>query len=61
METIKEVLIKRDGMSPTDADDLIAQAQAEFDEHIGNSDLDAAENICKDWFGLEPDYVVEFF
>mgnify|MGYP003625485237 FL=1 len=61
MESIKEVLITRDGMDPTDADDLIAQAQAEFNEHINNNELDLAENICQEWFGLEPDYVIEFF
>ena len=61
MESIKEVLITRDGMDPTDADDLIAQAQAEFDQHINNNELDLAENICQEWFGLEPDYVIEFF
>jgi hypothetical protein len=61
MESIKEVLISRDGMDPTDADDLIAQAQAEFDQHINNNELDLAENICQEWFGLEPDYVIEFF
>ena len=48
-------------MDPTDADDLIAQAQAEFDEHIINNELDLAENICQEWFGLEPDYVIELF
>ena len=61
MESIKEILITRDGMDPTEADDLIAQAQAEFDEHINNNELDLAENICQEWFGLEPDYVIEFF
>jgi hypothetical protein len=61
MESIKSILITRDGMDPTDADDLIAQAQAEFDEHINNNELDLAENICQEWFGLEPDYVIEFF
>jgi hypothetical protein len=61
MESIKEVLISRDGMDPTDADELIAQAQAEFDQHLNNNELDLAENICQEWFGLEPDYVIEFF
>jgi len=61
MESIKEILITRDGMDPTDADELIAQAQAEFNEHIDNNELDLAENICEEWFGLEPDYVIEFF
>lgn len=61
MESIKEVLITRDGMDPTDADDLISDAQDDFNYRVARGDLDAAENICADWFGLEPDYVIEFF
>ena len=61
MKSIKETLIERDGMDPDDADALIADAQEEFDEYIQNNDLDAAENICSDYFGLEPDYIIEFF
>jgi len=61
MESIKKVLIKRDGMDPADADDLISDAQDDFNYHIARGDLDAAENICADWFGLEPDYLIEFF
>ena len=61
MKSIKEILIERDGMDPADADFFIAEAQEEFDELIEDGNLDAAENICSDWFGLEPDYVVEFF
>lgn len=61
MKSIKKILIERDGMKPEDADALIAEAQAEFDDFLAEGDLEAAENICSDWFGLEPDYVVEFF
>jgi len=61
MESIKEVLIKRDEMDPADADDLISDAQDDFNYRIARGDLDAAENICADWFGLEPDYLIEFF
>lgn len=61
MESIKEILIKRDGMDPADADDLISDAQDEFDHHIAFGNLTAAENICQEWFGLEPDYLIEFF
>jgi len=61
MESIKKVLIKRDGMDPADADDLISDAQDDFNYRIARGDLDAAENICADWFGLEPDYLIEFF
>jgi hypothetical protein len=61
MESIKSILIKRDGMDPADADDLISQAQKDFNELVENGDLEEAENICYDWFGLEPDYLIEFF
>lgn len=61
MKSIKEILIERDGMDPEDADALIAEAQEEFDDFLAEGDLEAAERICADWFGLEPDYAVEFF
>lgn len=61
MKSIKEILIERDGMDPDDADALIADAQEEFDMYIADGDLNAAENICSDYFGLEPDYTIEFF
>ena len=48
-------------MDPADADDLISDAQDDFNYRIARGDLDAAENICADWFGLEPDYLIEFF
>ena len=61
METIKEVLMTRDDMTPEDADDLIAEAQAEFDSYIAEGDVGSAEQICSDWFGLEPDFLIELF
>ena len=61
METIKEVLMTRDDMTAEDADDLIAEAQAEFDSFIAEGDTESAEQICSDWFGLEPDFLIELF
>ena len=61
METIKEVLMTRDDMTAEDADDLIAEAQAEFDNYIAEGDTGSAEQICSDWFGLEPDFLIELF
>jgi hypothetical protein len=59
METIKEVLMRRDGMSAEEAQDLIAEAKEALQEHIESGDLLAAEDICQEWFGLEPDYLME--
>jgi len=58
METIKEVLMKRDGMSEADADDLIAVAKMELYFLLDEECLDDAE-FCMEWFGLEPDYMME--
>ena len=61
MQTIKQVLMQRDNMTAEAADELIADAQATFDAYIQEGDTESAENICEEFFGLEPDYLVEFF
>jgi hypothetical protein len=63
MESIKEILMTRDDMTAEEADDLIAQAQDDFNAgyHVDRGELAAAENICSVWFNLEPDYLIEFF
>jgi len=60
-KSIKEVLMRRDKMTEADADELIADAKEDFEELIANGELNAAERICEDWFGLEPDYLTELF
>ena len=59
MRTIKQVLIDRDEMSPEEADDLIEAAQTELMELIEAGDFISAEDICAEYFGLEPDYLEE--
>jgi hypothetical protein len=49
--SIREVLMRRDGLSGEEADQLIAEAREELAE--GRD----PEEICADWFGLEPDYI----
>lgn len=58
MESIKEILMRRDGMTSDEADDMIADAQEDFDDRINDGEL--PYDFCKDWFGLEPDYLIEF-
>ena len=53
--------MERDEMTAEAAEDLIAEAQAEFDSLIAEGDTESAEQICSDWFGLEPDYLIELF
>lgn len=55
--TIKEILMSRDGMSEDDAQSLIVDAREDMMERIGNGEI--PNDICMEWFGLEPDYIFE--
>ena len=59
METIKQVLIRRDNMTSDEANDLIAEAIEAINDYLDDNDLDSAHNICSEYFGLEPDYLDE--
>jgi len=54
-ETIKEVLIRRDGMSPDNADELILQAKRDLEARLNRGEMPFY--ICEKWFGLEADYI----
>ena len=59
-ETIKEILMRRDGMTEAEALDLIQQAKEDLYERIMHpQDYDDQFGVCADWFGLEPDYLDE--
>ena len=60
MDTIKNVIMKRDGLSSEDADLLIDEAKSAFDTYLTSGDTISAYNICEEYFGLEPDYIFEF-
>ncbi len=59
METIKDILIRRDDMTPKDAHNLILAAKKKLAAYLADGDLDLAENICAEFFNLEPDYIFE--
>jgi len=52
-ESLKEVLMRRDGMEAEEADELIEEAQQAV------MDGDDPEEVLADWFGLEPDYAFD--
>jgi len=58
-ESIKEVLMRRDGISALEAQDIINQAKEALQEYIASGDLEAAENVCEEYFDLEPDFLTE--
>jgi hypothetical protein len=57
MKTIKEILMERDGMSASEADEIIAEAKEELMERIADGDM--PDDICQEFFGLEPDYITD--
>lgn len=59
METIKQVLIRRDNMTPNEAEQLITEAKNQLAEYLSNDDQVSAYDICREFFGLEPDYIVD--
>ena len=59
MVTIKRVLMERDEMSAEEADEKIAEARDALQEYLAAGDMMAAEDICREFFGLEPDYIFE--
>jgi len=54
---IKQVLMTRDGMSEKEADDLINDCKADLNERLEQGEM--PYDICEEWFGLEPDYLME--
>ncbi len=56
-KSLKETIMARDGHTSEEADSLIKEATDALFEYIEVSDNDSAENVCEEYFGLEPDYV----
>ncbi len=46
-------------MTPKDAHNLILAAKKKLAAYLADGDLDLAENICAEFFNLEPDYIFE--
>lgn len=59
MESIKEVLMRRDEMTEADADDLIEEAKELLANYLAQDEIELAEQVCAEMFGLEPDYLME--
>ena len=55
LDLIEDILVKRDGMTKDDAQALVAAARTDLYERLGRGEM--PEDICEEWFGLEPDYI----
>jgi len=58
-ETIKQILIRRDKITPYEADELITSAKESMEEYLAEGDTESAHDICAEYFGLEPDYLMD--
>ena len=58
-ESIKQVLMRRDNISSSAANQLIDEARNALFDYLSCNDQEAAENVCMEYFGLEPNYIVE--
>lgn len=56
-KSILEILVDRDGMTEEDAEELIELAREDLHERIDQGEQ--PDDICEEWFGLEPDYIEE--
>lgn len=54
-KTIKEILMERDGMSAEEADKQIKDCTNDLHERLAEGEM--PDDICSEWFGLEPDYL----
>lgn len=59
METIKDILMRRDKMLEAEAEVLIEEAREALSDYLLEGRISDAEEICYEYFGLEPDYIDE--
>ncbi len=56
-ESLLQTLMRRDGLTPKEAQDLINEAKEAMQEYVDDGDYSAWESVCEEFFGLEPDYL----
>jgi len=59
MLSIKKILMQRDGNSPEEAEKRIEEAKEAMHNYLASGDVMEAEDVCAEFFGLEPDYIME--
>ena len=57
MESIIEILMRRDSMTQEEAEQLVEDAKEELYARLEEGKM--PYDICVEWFGLEPDYLDE--
>ena len=57
METLKSILMDRDGCTAEEADIQISDAKDDLHARLAAGEI--PYDICEEYFGLEPDYIME--
>jgi hypothetical protein len=61
LPSVKSILMDRDNMSEGEAEELIIDFKSEMKTLLEEGpSLDELETLLEDYFGLEPDYLMEF-
>ena len=53
--------MRRDGLTARDAEVTIIKACEAFYRYLDADNQDATENVCDEYFGLEPDYLIDLY
>lgn len=56
-DSIKKVLMERDGLTEQEAEKRVEEAKTELHERLGKGEMPF--DICEELFGLEPDYLMD--
>lgn len=59
MESLKDAIMKSDGLTEQEAQKQINEAREEMNELLAEGKTEEAYEICGDYFGLEPDYIMD--
>lgn len=61
MENIKKILMERDELDESEAEELIEETKKMIKDSIKCGDIHGAEEIFNENIGLEIDFLVDFF
>lgn len=59
MDKLVDVLMRRDSLNRADAMKLIREARADLHKRLSEGEDVDDQDFMEEWFGLEPDYVIE--
>lgn len=59
MSELVDILVARDGIMDFEALELVKEARDQLQVYLEEGDLAGADNICQEYFGLEPDFLME--